>query len=329
MADSKIFHSGEEAAQERTGVRERIEQIGAVLIRDVMPDQHRQLFARLPLILVGSLDDRGRPWASILVGPPGFLSSPDPRTLRIAARPVPGDPFTARVGSAVGLLGIELQTRRRNRMNGIVTATDARGFDVTVQQSFGNCPKYIQARTPTWVDRSGPAPPAPASSEGAALSAAARRMISAADTFFIATAAPGAGASPAGSSTPAATGVDVSHRGGKPGFVRLDDDGTGTRLTIPDFVGNYLFNTLGNLLVNPRAGLLFVDFARGDLLGLTGSVAIVWDGPEVEAFAGAQRLLRIRVEGGWRVADALPLRWSAPEFSPHLDGTGPWRSGAD
>lgn len=318
MADSSVFHPGEQEAQARAGVRERIEQVGQVMLRDHMLDQHRELFAQLPMLVVGSLDEGGRPWASLLAGRPGFVSTPDPRTLRVDARPLPGDPLAANlaVGAPIGILGIELPTRRRNRMNGSVAATDASGFSVSVQQSFGNCPKYIQARTPVWT---GVATPSAVAVEGAALSDDARRMIESADTFFIATAAADA-LSPAASR---ADGVDVSHRGGKPGFVRVTDDGAATLLTIPDFVGNYLFNTLGNLLVNPRAGLLFVDFARGDLLGLTGSVTIVWDGPEVDAFAGAQRLLRIRVEEGWRLRAALPLRWSAPEFSPHLRDTGP------
>jgi hypothetical protein len=190
-----------------------------------------------------------------------------------------------------------------------------------VRQSFGNCPKYIQARAWEWTD--GAPPPDTAMHERSALSEEAHRLIADADTFFIATAAANASAADAAR----ADGVDVSHRGGTSGFVRVGVAADGaTELTVPDFVGNFMFNTLGNLVVNPRAGLLFVDFARGDLLGLTGSVAIVWDGPEVEAFAGAQRLLRIRIEEGWRVHQALPLRWSAPEPSPHLDGLGPWEA---
>ena len=320
MSASSVFHPGEEEVQERAGVRERIAQVGSVMIREFMTDQHRHFFPHLPMILVGSLDARGRPWASMLVGRPGFLHSPDPRTLRINARPVPGDPLAAHlaVGSSVGLLGIELETRRRNRLNGVVTAVDARGFTVGVRQSFGNCPKYIQARAWEWTDD---APTAgSATRERAALSDAARRLIEAADTFFIASAVADASAADAAR----ADGVDVSHRGGNPGFVRIGvAAGGAAELTVPDFVGNFMFNTLGNLVVNPRAGLLFVDFARGDLLGLTGTVTIVWDGPEVEALAGAQRLLRIRIEEGWRVRGAIPLRWSAPEFSPHLQDTGP------
>ena len=148
------------------------------------------------------------------------------------------------------------------------------------------------------------------------LDAAARRIIASADAFFIATAY-------AGDSVQAgrAAGVDVSHRGGKPGFVRIDE---GDVLTVPDFTGNYFFNTLGNLVVNPRAGLLFIDFDNGDLLYLAVTASIVWDGPELESFAGAQRLMRFNVQSMRLVESSLPLRWGQAELSPALQDTGAW-----
>jgi predicted pyridoxine 5'-phosphate oxidase superfamily flavin-nucleotide-binding protein len=312
-----VFHSGEQAAQTRAGMREHVAQVERRLVRDFMPDEHRELFGRLPMLFAGSLDPERRPWASVLVGPPGFISTPDARTLRAHGRPLRGDPFAhLRVGAAVGLLGIEFATRRRNRMNGTVIAAGDDGFSVRVEQSFGNCPKYIQARTPRWVADAASFSAAPVVREAAALSADAGALIRRADTFFIASAAPEAAT--AGHAT--AHGVDVSHRGGRPGFVQISNDRQGTVLTMPDYAGNNLFNTLGNLLLHPRAGLLFVDFDRGDLLGLTTEIDIVWDGPAVAAFAGAQRLLRFRAVQGWYAAHALPLRWSAPEYSPHLPG---------
>jgi hypothetical protein len=140
-----------------------------------------------------------------------------------------------------------------------------------------------------------------------------------ADTFFIATAHP----SSAGSANPA-RGVDVSHRGGKPGFVHVSADGA--RLTVPDFVGNFLFNTLGNLALNPHAGLLFVDFSSGGLLHVAVRGSVIWDGPQVRAFEGAQRLMQFEVDA-WRWIDgSLPLRWGAGELSPFLAATGSWEN---
>lgn len=313
------FHEGERAAQARVGaaVRARMAEIGPRVIRDFMPDQHREFFEQLPFVVAGTVDAAGQPWASVLAQPPGFIHSPDAHHLVLRARPLAGDPLqeTLADGAAIGLLGIEPHTRRRNRMNGIVRGVSVSGFAVELSQSFGNCPKYIQAREPLYVAR-------PASSAGPVVHAsvqlndAARRMIEQADTLFIATAYAGNG-----DAAGRAGGVDVSHRGGKPGFVRVQADGT---LTVPDFVGNYFFNTLGNLVVNPRAGLLFVDFDNGDLLYLAVTADIVWDGPEVQSFAGAQRLMRFKVQSMRLVESSLPLRWGEAELSPVLEATGAW-----
>jgi hypothetical protein len=77
-------------------------------------------------------------------------------------------------------------------------------------------------------------------------------------------------------------------------------------------------------MVNPTAGLLFVDFASGDLLSLTGKAEIIWEGPEVDSFAGAERLLRFIVDHGLLVENAVPLRWSSPELARELPETGSW-----
>lgn len=319
--DGSPYHRGEQALQERAGVREKVEQIGRRVIRDFMPDQHRELFSRLPFLMVGSLDARRRPWASILVGRPGFVTSPDERTLKIDAVAGYGDPLGANiaVGEPVGLLGIELSTRRRNRMNGTVIASDHSGFTVRVSQSFGNCPQYIQARRHDFVaEPASVSMPRSSCAEGARLSGAATAMIRRADTFFIATTAPIAESD--------ARDVDVSHRGGKPGFVRVTEENGHTVLTSPDFSGNFHFATFGNLALDPHAGMIFIDFASGTVLSLTGEADVIWEGPELAAFAGAQRLLRFRVTEGLVIENAVPLRWSEPELSPKLAGIGTWEA---
>jgi predicted pyridoxine 5'-phosphate oxidase superfamily flavin-nucleotide-binding protein len=316
-AEHEAFHAGEQALQSRVGLRERMAEIGPLVLRDQMPAQHRAFFAQLPSLVVGSIDAQGQPWASMLAASPGFAHSPDPIHLRIDALPDAADPLAASLheGSALGLLGLEPQTRRRNRMNGRVHDIDARGFSVEVQQSFGNCPKYIQARLPAMV--AWPAAPGAVRHFEGVDDAVARRLVASADTFFIASAHPQAGEH----GDDASHGVDVSHRGGRPGFVRVDSDGA---FTVPDFSGNRFFNTLGNLVLNPRAGLLFVDFERGDVLQLAVRTEIVWDGPEVSAFPGAERFVRFTVTRGVYRPTALPLRWGEAALSPHLTGTGVW-----
>jgi predicted pyridoxine 5'-phosphate oxidase superfamily flavin-nucleotide-binding protein len=306
------FHAGELAIQGRMGTQAKMDRQGRQMIREYLPDQFRQFFPQLPYIIVGTVDVTGSPWASILVGEPGFVSSPDDRTLQIAAKPLFGDPFTNTLAERIdiGLLGIELHTRRRNRVNGTVTAINSDRFEVQVGQSFGNCPKYIQTRMFELIDQDSATPQS--THQFQMLGLEERATISAADTFFIATAYQNTSAG-------IASGVDVSHRGGKPGFVRLDDDCT---LTVPDFSGNCQFNTFGNLELNPSAGLLFVDFDRGNLLYLTGTAEVIWEGAQINDYEGAERLFRFHLDRGYRVEGSLPLRWSSPAFSPFLDRTG-------
>ncbi len=314
-AETSPYHAGEAAMQDRAGVRDRAERQGRRMIRSAMPDQHRDLFEKLSYLFVGSLDAERRPWASMLAGPPGFARSPDAQTLAVDALPLPDTGAVLAPGAPLGLLGIELSTRRRNRVNGRIVEASGRGFVLRVDQSFGNCPQYIQARTPEPRAVVDPAAPSPV---GRVLGARAAALVRTADTFFIASASPHAGG-------PDPTeGVDVSHRGGRAGFVKLAEEDGRSVLLAPDFRGNAAFNTFGNLALNPRAGLLFIDFAAGDLLSLTGEAEVLWDHPALAGFAGARRLLRFRLDAGVLLAGAVPLRWSPPEPAPQLAATGTW-----
>ena len=313
--DDEPFHAGELAVHERLGIRQRMKDIGQRVIRTFMPEQHQQFFAQLPMMLVGSVDAAGRPWASVLVGRPGFMQAPDAGQLDIRALPIPGDPLAEGLqpGAPLGFLGIELDTRRRNRMNGHVLAKDAQGFRVRVEQTVGNCPQYIQGRDVRWArDATDLRPRAVESLDR--LDEEACRFIAQADTLFVATHAPA-------TEGEAARGADVSHRGGRAGFVRIDSERS---FLVPDFTGNFFFMTLGNLLVDPRAGVLFIDFTSGDLLLLTGTAEVVWDGEELEAFEGAERAWRFHVDSGWRLRDALPLRFDFRDWSPNSLITGTW-----
>jgi hypothetical protein len=286
------FHEGERAVQQLFGVRERMAEIGSRVIRDAMPDQHRDFFAKLPFVVVAAADANGDPWVSAIAGAPGFVDSPTAQQLTIAAARDRDDPVLGaglRVGAAIGLLGIEPHTRRRNRANGTIGALDPSTLTIEVRESFGNCPRHIHPRRA----EHDPSPHERTTYVRTGLDDAARSLVAAADTFFLASAHP-------------EVGVDASHRGGAPGFVRVDGD----VVTVPDFGGNMFFNSIGNLLVNPRAGLLFVDFATGDLLHLTADAEIVWHGAELEAHAEAERLLRFTVRRMIRRTAALACVWS-------------------
>jgi predicted pyridoxine 5'-phosphate oxidase superfamily flavin-nucleotide-binding protein len=292
------WHEGELAIQRSVGVVERMDGPGRNFVRKAMPEQHRAFFPMLPFVVLGAVDAKGDVWATVRAERPGFMASPEPEILEVGLPRDPADPADAGMedGDAIAMLGIQLETRRRNRLNGVIRRTDAKGFDVRVGQSFGNCPQYIQPRSAAFV-RDPDMPTATQPLHSGQLDDRALGMVEGADTFFVA------------SYVDRANGerqVDVSHRGGNAGFVRVGADGV---LTIPDFAGNRFFNTLGNILVNSKAGLVFVDFETGDMLQMTGNAEVLLDSPDIATFQGAERLWRFTPEEIVLRPDALPLRW--------------------
>ena len=301
---SSVFHEGERAVQERAGVRDMARRVGNG-IHAAVPPAAQEFLARQPFAVVGMQDAAEHLWASFVTGEPGFMRAGDAHTVSVNALPVPGDPLRAILAGAgafvphdIGLLAIEPATRRRMRVNGAATPQGESGFAVAVRQAYANCPKYIQARTIVSTEDAGNAPPAVW--VGEFLTRAQQDWIARADTFFIATAHPEGGA-------------DVSHRGGNPGFVRLS---SASSLIFPDYSGNAMFNTLGNLAVNPRAGLLFVDFTRGDTLQITGTAEILWDTENAALFPGAERVVALQVVRVVHITAATPLRGKLTSFSP-------------
>lgn len=293
------WHQGEIRIQQRAGSRKRMEHIGSKFIRSYMPDQHRLFFQQLPMIILGAADLSGDIWASVLFGEPGFITSPDERTLVIRTELPICDPVLGQlqVGSRVGLLGIEFSTKRRNRMNGLISSMTDNDMVIVVEQSYGNCPQYIQTKTaginPHYGNFS--------RRDFTNLDQIDRTLIQNADTFFIASGFNS-------DNEDRASGFDVSHRGGETGFVQMDERG---RLLVPDYPGNGFYNTLGNLEMNPHAGLLFLDFELGSALHLLVTVEILWlegrsqyDG-DPDRYGNANRLLRMTINGGCRIVNRL------------------------
>jgi ferredoxin-NADP reductase/predicted pyridoxine 5'-phosphate oxidase superfamily flavin-nucleotide-binding protein len=247
--------------------------------------------------VVSARDGAARPWITLLSGGDGFMTSPDPQHLVIRAAPAPGDALESAFspGADVGILGIELATRRRNRANGRVAANGRDGLSIRIDQTFGNCPQYIRERE--WRRVTDEFTPIARRDE--CLSGSQRNWIESADTFFIASGYRGKGDNPA-------FGMDASHRGGARGFVEVRGE---RQLRFPDYAGNNHYNTMGNLVLDPRAGLLFIDFESGSLLQLSGTTSIDWDSAELDAFPGARRLVSFDIEAVVEVSNAVALRW--------------------
>jgi uncharacterized protein len=255
------FHAGEIEVQARLHRRDDARRVGRIVGSEI-PSAIRRLLGHQRLAVAATLDEALRPWASLLTGPPGFIQTPEASLLRLATTPTVGDPLLAnlRERPELGLLVIDLRTRQRLRLNGRGLVSDD-GIFLLVDQAYGNCPKYIQKRRILDASVHGPAGGPGPPHRSTVLDEDQQRWIAASDTFFIATWC-------------AEGGVDASHRGGRPGFVQVLDERT---LEFPDYPGNNMFNTLGNLARNPRAGLLFARFDTGDLLQLTGRAHLLWE----------------------------------------------------
>jgi predicted pyridoxine 5'-phosphate oxidase superfamily flavin-nucleotide-binding protein len=299
---NSVYHPGELKVQTRAGVVEAAKSVSRMiypLIAHVFVD----FIQSQPMVILGSVDANGMVWTSILCGKPGFVKVRDEQTLKIDARPDESDPLCGNLldGSELGLLVIDFATCRRLRLNGSVII-EQDGFSVRTRQVYANCPKYIQTREFELQDDISPS--SRIARQDSLLGGELQQWIRRADTFFI------------GSFHPLG-GADASHRGGFPGFVQVVDERT---LIWPDYTGNNMFNTLGNIIENPNCGLLFLDFERGGIIQLSGTANIIWDKERAHFFPGAERIIEFKVSRVIETENAIPIRWRFVEYS----SDNPW-----
>lgn len=300
---SDPFHSGEQEIQERTGERAQAV-INGRLIASSIPQGARPFLARQQYCVLGRVSSEGDIWASFLTAPPGFASTDAPgTTLALDFGPANGPAHSIpplasmHEGDNLGILFIELATRRRLRVNGSVTELSPTGLRLAVAQVFPNCPKYIQRRE---AGSQLSATEAVSVVHGGGLDDELTTWIKSADTFFVASASPDGP-------------VDSSHRGGNPGFVKIESG----RLRIPDYPGNSMFGTLGNFAVNPRAGLVFIDFQSNRQLQLTGDVKLDLDADNFSVETGGTGRWWVFSPRCWIISAPSPsLAWTLIDSSP-------------
>jgi len=288
------FHEGERAVQERAGETAKAAGHSGMIAGAVLPGALPFIAGR-PWVIVGGADREGRLWCSAWVGEPGFAQA-DPAgltvALAVARAPMhPANPLLPALvaGADLGLLFIDLAQRRRLRVNGRLAEAGPGRLVLTVREAFPNCPQFIRQRSLEGLQE--PPGPAPEAGSGTDLGAVAAR-IQAADTLFLATAHP-------------VRGVDASHRGGPCGFVQVLD---GTRLRLPDYPGNGLFNSFGNLAVDGRMGMLIPVFATGELLHLSGRAQVLWEAADPEGLTlGSRRFLEFTLER-WVLTPPAPRK---------------------
>jgi predicted pyridoxine 5'-phosphate oxidase superfamily flavin-nucleotide-binding protein len=254
------FHRGEIEVQKRAGVEAEAARLSGMLepvdlVGGIVPFLGDQTFGALT-----AHDANGSLWVSPLIGPPGFLHVASPTVLEVFTRLPEGDPLRELpVDQPIGMVVIEFAASRRVRVNGRLVHTGDR-LVVSVEQAFGNCRQYIQQRV--LEIESTDDLHVTVARQAATLNEGDIALIRRSDTLILGTTNPGRGS-------------DATHRGGPPGFVRVD----GTDLWWPDYAGNNLFNSFGNLEVDPQAALLFPDFDSGATLQLSGSARVEWGAP--------------------------------------------------
>jgi predicted pyridoxine 5'-phosphate oxidase superfamily flavin-nucleotide-binding protein len=285
--DMSAFHPGEIEIQRRRGVRQEAVRVGSI-IAPAIPAELAPLLALQRLAVAATVDPAGRPWASLFTGPEGFITAVDGQLLRLAGHTSLDEIVRANLGANadLGLLVLDPRTRLRLRFNGGGHLAPE-GLFLLVREVYGNCRKYIQKRRIV----SGSWPPPRAAFGSGSLDARQQALVAGADTLFLATWTPEGGA-------------DASHRGGRPGFVRVLDAG---HIEFPDYPGNNMFNSLGNIARHPRAGLLFADFVSGDLLQITGRARLMGEGGV---------MLRIGIEEVRETPGGAGLRFALVEPSP-------------
>ena len=299
------YHEGEMAVQRRANEANIAERNGAVIANTIMRGALAFL-RQQPMAVLGSQDQEGRLWASLLFGNPGFLDpASDGRSLRILlgeADRQPADPLWRNIATnpQIGMLVIELGSRRRIRINGR-SSLHANDILLEVEEAYPNCPKYIQRRHVRRLASVRSSSESDAQ-QGTALNPDLSALIRRADTFFVATRHP-------------THGTDASHRGGNPGFVKVLDEST---LRIPDYRGNSMFNTLGNLALNPHAGLVFPDFENRRVLQLTGTAEILWDQADTAGESGGtRRFWDFHTEHWLETEFPGSMAWEFLDYSPY------------
>ncbi|OBK43277.1 pyridoxamine 5'-phosphate oxidase family protein [Mycobacterium sp. 1081908.1] len=285
MTSSVGFHSGELAVQRQAGVEAEAARLAAMVGRGELRAGMAAFLSEVTIAAVTARDRSGRLWTSPLLGPPGFLRATSPTTLRIDGELPSADPLHGLPsGQQVGVIAMNFLTRRRARVNGRLSCTGAGVLTVDVDQAYGNCPQYIHQRRVRAGDAS--VDDRARLYSGKALRPKDIRLIEAADTFFLGTTHPTAGS-------------DASHRGGPAGFVRVAD----RRPWWPDYPGNNMFNSFGNLAADPSAALLFVDFRAGATLQLSGQATVRWDD---RGGADADTGRRVEFTPEWVITTAIP-----------------------
>ncbi|RMZ87827.1 hypothetical protein DV736_g4947, partial [Chaetothyriales sp. CBS 134916] len=319
--EAQEWHEGENRIHELTGIR-----------RDGNPNapfltpRAANMVQRYSLLALGTLDEDDNIWCTVWGGQPPFMKPLAQSILAISTRvdashdPVVQALFkgkdegevikTSDPGPMIGGLSIHLEVRGRVKLYGrmiagALSASDGQGeapnhgksgevqLVVRIDQSLGNCPKYLNKKFISSHE-----PSSKLSSTATHLTAEAIGVIRQADLFFVA-------------SAHAHEDMDCNHRGGPPGFIRVyqpQDSLAPTQIVWPEYSGNNLYQTLGNLIVTPKAGIVVPNFDTGDVLYLTGEAQVLVGADAARVIAKSKLAVSFTVTAARLVENGLPFR---------------------
>ena len=287
---SDAYHEGERVVQERVGVLAEAAALARLAGQTRIPAKVVPFLESQIHVVAATVGAGGRRAAWLVWDDRPVLRVLDDGRVVVSGARAALDPVAVDVAAtgALGLLAIEWATRRRVKLKGQGRTLPDGTLLLEVGRAYALCPRYIRPRVPDAILAPDPSGPTLAMADG--LSDAQRRLVETSDTFILATHHP-------------ASGADASHRGGDPGFVRAPD---AHMIEFDDQPGNNMFNSLGNIEADPRAGLLFIDFATATTLHLSGVASVDWPrgaeaGPRVVRLA-IERVEELRGGGGlvWR-----------------------------
>jgi len=258
-----IYNKGELAIQKKYGETNIANRVQRVVKNEIVPGAIA-FVENQAMVIVSSADSDGNLWTSLLIGDYGLASVTNQNTISFNLKKIhspKNDIFFNNINnesSKIGSIFIELGSRRRFRINGKVNKTSSK-INLQIEEAYPNCPKYIQRRILIIPEKQEILNPE--ISSGTQLSIQQQQWIINTDTLFV-------------GSQSHEKKMDASHRGGNYGFIDILENGN---LKIPDYVGNSMYNTLGNIFENPNVGLLFIDFKQGNTLQLTGKASLLFD----------------------------------------------------
>lgn len=301
MTNSQPFHQGELDVQKLTGEQAIASRVGK-LIQDSIPTRALDFIHQQSVIWIGIEGQDSFLWAFPLFGSPGFINPDIEKLLEINLEDnfsIPDKWISSlKKGKAIGCLVIDLSTRSRVRINGIIQEVTKNNLQIDIQQSYPNCTKYIRKReirgNPEFSIFS-------IKSSGIELNEQAKSIINSSDTAFV--------------TSLASNGADISHRGGVSGFIKYCFT---NKILVPDYKGNSMFNTLGNFKANPQGGMTIVDFVRGYYLQLSGKINIIFDKElSILNTGGTNRFWELEVHKWYIFQLKSGFKWNDLDFSPY------------